>query len=54
MTLPINESIHDPYVSFYDRNPSESGVPSRDVSWHPYYPIIASTSFDQHIKIWTL
>jgi hypothetical protein len=46
MTLPLNESIHDPYVSFHNRNPSDFGVPCRDVSWHPYYPIIASTSFD--------
>ena len=30
------------------------GAPCRDVSWHPHYPVLASTSFDQTVKIWTL
>ena len=27
---------------------------ARDVSWHPTYPVIASTSFDGDINTWTL
>ncbi len=27
---------------------------ARDVSWHPTYPVIASTSFDGEINTWTL
>jgi WD repeat-containing protein 23 len=27
---------------------------ARDVSWHPTYPVIASTSFDGGINTWTL
>ena len=26
---------------------------ARDVSWHPYFPVIASTSFNGNINIWT-
>jgi len=26
---------------------------ARDVSWHPHYPIIASTSFQGCINLWT-
>lgn len=27
---------------------------ARDVSWHPSYPVLASTSFNGQIDIWTL
>jgi WD repeat-containing protein 23 len=27
---------------------------ARDVSWHPTYPVIASTSFEGEINTWTL
>ncbi len=27
---------------------------ARDVSWHPTYPVIASTSFEGDINTWTL
>ncbi len=27
---------------------------ARDVSWHPAYPVIASTSFDGEINTWSL
>ena len=30
------------------------GAPCRDVSWHPNYPVLASTSFDKTVKVWTL
>ena len=26
---------------------------SRDVSWHPHYPILASTSFNGQVNLWT-
>lgn len=28
-------------------------APCHDVSWHPHYPVLASTSFDSTVKIWT-
>lgn len=27
---------------------------ARDVSWHPTYPVIASTSFEGEINTWTI
>ena len=27
---------------------------ARDVSWHPNYPVIASTSFEGEINTWTI
>ena len=27
---------------------------ARDVSWHPHYPVLASTSFNGQIDQWTL
>jgi WD repeat-containing protein 23 len=31
-----------------------AGETARDVSWHPSYPVIASTSFEGEINTWTL
>lgn len=30
------------------------GAPCRDVSWHPHQPVLASTSFDRTVKVWTV
>lgn len=27
---------------------------TRDISWHPHYPIIASTSFGGNLNLWTI
>jgi hypothetical protein len=27
---------------------------ARDITWHPHYPIIASTSFSGAINLWSL
>jgi WD repeat-containing protein 23 len=32
----------------------ESKAVARDVSWHPTYPVLASTSFDGEINTWSL
>ena len=33
--------------SYYGNRGSRAfGAPARDISWHPHYPILASTSFD--------
>jgi WD repeat-containing protein 23 len=39
---------------FFYGSRNRYGVPARDVSWHPHYPVLASTSFDQSVKIWAL
>lgn len=36
------------------RTPEASDLTARDVSWHPTYPVIASTSFNGNINTWTL
>ena len=38
---------------YYNRGDSK-GSPCRDVSWHPHFPVLASTSFDCSVKLWTL
>ena len=54
-SLPESGSSSGQDVSdYYYHHQSSNGVPARDVSWHPHYPVIASTSFDSSVKIWTL
>lgn len=53
MVLPKEGKASGPDASYYGRE-NEVGAPARDVSWHPHYPVLASTSFDQTVKIWTL
>lgn len=38
----------------FGRRNNNFGSPARDVSWHPHYPVIASTSFDSTVKIWSI
>lgn len=33
---------------------TNGGSPTRDISWHPHLPLIASTSFRGHIDLYTL
>lgn len=55
MTLPqYGPASRRDCNDYYYRNMGRSGCPARDVSWHPHYPVLASTSFDQTVKIWTL
>lgn len=56
MTLPQKGESSGPDVAgyYYRRGVDRSGAPCRDVSWHPHFPVIASTSFDQTVKIWTM
>jgi len=54
MTLPKNGQASGPDCAGYSyRRSDKAGAPCRDVSWHPTMPIIASTSFDQTVKLWT-
>jgi WD40 repeat protein len=52
MILPQQGSSSDSDVFYGHR--LDHHAPCRDVSWHPSYPILASTSFDKTVKIWTL
>ena len=35
-------------------NRSSGNSPCRDISWHPYFPVIASTEFNGNVNVWTL
>ena len=35
------------------RGPGQNS-PARDISWHPYFPVIASTEFNGNINLWTM
>lgn len=55
MTLPQAGSASGPDVAgYYYQRYDRGGAPCRDVSWHPHFPVLASTSFDQSVKIWTI
>lgn len=54
MVLPNKGKASGPDANNYYGRDSSKGAPARDVSWHPHYPVLASTSFDQSVKIWTL
>ncbi len=28
--------------------------PARDISWHPFLPVIASTEFNGNVNLWTV
>ena len=28
--------------------------PARDISWHPYLPVIASTEFNGYVNLWSI
>lgn len=30
------------------------GSPCRDISWHPYLPVMASTEFNGNVNVWTI
>jgi len=33
----------------------QSGAsPARDISWHPYLPVMASTEFNGNVNLWTI
>ena len=55
MKLPRRGPASGPDAAgyYYSRQQGQ-GAPSRDVSWHPHFPVIASTSFDNSVKIWTV
>ena len=55
MVLPQSGDASDEDVnSYYGHHGYRRGSAARDVSWHPHYPVLASTSFDSTVKIWTL
>ena len=54
MVLPNKGKASGPDAQGYYARSGRQGAPCRDVSWHPHYPVLASTSFDQTVKIWTL
>lgn len=54
MKLPKSGPASGTDSSGYSYSHRREGCPARDVSWHPHYPVLASTSFDQTVKIWTL
>ena len=33
---------------------NNGGSPARDISWHPFMPVLASTSFRGHVDLWSL
>jgi hypothetical protein len=33
---------------------SGGASPARDVSWHPFLPVIASTEFSGNLNLWTI
>jgi len=55
MKLPRRGPASGPDAAgYYRAHNRSSGAPCRDVSWHPHYPVLASTSFDNTVKVWTL
>ena len=52
MRLPQEGPTSGADASYYGRQ--RVGAPARDVSWHPKFPVIASTSFDRTVKVWTV
>ena len=54
MRLPQTGRAPGEDVGGYYHGHRRGGAPARDVSWHPHFPVLASTSFDQTVKIWTL
>ena len=54
MVLPKTGRSSGADANGYYGRENSVGAPARDVSWHPHYPVLASTSFDQSVKIWTL
>ena len=55
MRLPQKGAASGPDQAGYNwGRGSRDGAPARDVSWHPHYPVLASTSFDSSVKVWGL
>ena len=54
MRLPEHGLASGVDASHYGMRRNNMGCPARDVSWHPHYPVLASTSFDRTVKVWTL
>lgn len=54
MRLPQKGRTSGADVSYYSYHSRRDGAPCRDVSWHPHQPVIASTSFDRTVKVWTV
>ena len=54
MVLPQKGRASGADVNGYYNRGDSKGAPCRDVSWHPHFPVLASTSFDCSVKIWTL
>ena len=52
--LPEFGNLSGGDASGYYHSRQTDGAPCRDISWHPHYPVLASTSFDGTVKIWTL
>ena len=52
MKLPQEGPTSGADISHYGRQ--RVGAPARDVSWHPRFPVLASTSFDRTVKVWTV
>ena len=49
---PANTSRQDHYGYHYGGRARNS--PCRDISWHPFLPVLASTEFNGNVNIWTL
>ena len=52
----LNESKkNDSDNSFVlDKKKTGESSPCRDISWHPYMPVIATTEFNGMLNLWTV
>ena len=44
----VRNSLRDPWAR------QQGNSPARDISWHPYLPVIASTEFNGNVNTWTI
>ena len=51
--MTLNKRADRPDASQYGQQ-REGNSPCRDISWHPYFPVIASTEFNGNVNIWTM
>ena len=51
--MTLNKASDRPDASQYSSQ-REGNSPCRDISWHPYFPVIASTEFNGNVNIWTM
>ena len=52
LNKPAHINDREDRYGYYSR--SQGNSPCRDISWHPFMPVLASTEFNGNVNIWSL